>query len=226
MTIAEPRHGLTLVGRRTSHFTRVVAIVADELGVEVERRSVRDLASQDCASYGGNPALKLPVLLTPTGAVYGTENICRALVRRAGGARKAFFTEDLTDERAQSAQELVWHAMSAQVQWVMGTRVCGLPSDNEYFVKCRLGLEGALKWLEAHLDAVLSTLPAGQGLSLFEVTLFCLIEHLAFRPTVPLEAYPGLTRFAHLYGERPACQRTPYPSEPILAPTSKEPPTC
>lgn len=201
---------LTLVGRSTSHYTRVAAIVAHELGLSVERRSVRDLASQDASLYGGNPALKLPVLVTPTGAVFGTENICRALVRRATTARNVVFPEDVNDELAQNAQELVWHAMAAQVQWVMGTRVCGLPSDNVYFVKCRLGLEASLGWLDRHLGATLAALPGDRDLSLFEVTLFCLVAHLDFRPSVPLEGYTALLRFADDYGTRASCQRTPF----------------
>lgn len=201
---------LTLVGRSTSHYTRVAAIVADELGLSVERRSVRDLASQDASLYGGNPALKLPVLVTPTGAVFGTENICRALVSRATTVRKVVFPEDVDDELARNAQELVWHAMSAQVQWVMGTRVCGLPSDNVYFVKCRLGLEASLGWLDQHLGAALAALPTQRDVSLFEVTLFCLVAHLDFRPSVSLAGYTALLRFAEGYGARPSCQRTPF----------------
>jgi len=49
----------TLVGRSSSHFTRVARIFCHELGVEHELRIVGDLMSADAGDYGGNPALKI-----------------------------------------------------------------------------------------------------------------------------------------------------------------------
>jgi glutathione S-transferase len=45
---------------------------------------------------------------------------------------------------------------------------------------------------------------------LFEITLFCLLDHLAFRATLSLEPYPALARFAEEYAKRPSAQRTQY----------------
>ena len=100
--------------------------------------------------------------------------------------------------------------MAAQVQLLVGTAVGKLPADNVYFTKCRAGFEGALDWLNAHLAETLDAVPSPRDLSLLEVSLFCVIDHLAFRPTVPVEPYPLLRRFAEDFALRPSAQRTTY----------------
>jgi hypothetical protein len=40
------------------------------------------------------------------------------------------------------------------------------------------------------------------------VTLFCLIEHIGFRPTVSLDAFPHLRDFATTFATRESAQRT------------------
>jgi hypothetical protein len=43
-----------------------------------------------------------------------------------------------------------------------------------------------------------------------EVSLFCLIEHLEFRVTVPVDPYSRLVQFAREFARKPAAQRTAY----------------
>ncbi len=100
--------------------------------------------------------------------------------------------------------------MTAQVQIVFGTLVAKLPTENLYFEKARTGFEGALTWLEAHLPDALQRLPASRQLSMFEVSLFCLIEHLHFRKTVPVEHYSKIEAFRKTFATRPSAQRTHY----------------
>src|SRR5687768_16863330 len=76
----------TLFGRSSSHFTRVARIVAAELGVAYTFRVVPNLLSTNPSDYGGNPALRLPVLHTAEGEWFGALNICRALERQAHAA--------------------------------------------------------------------------------------------------------------------------------------------
>jgi hypothetical protein len=115
----------------------------------------------------------------------------------------------LADTLSRNAQEMVWHGMAAQVTLVMGTVVNHLPAEDGFFAKTRAGLDGALGWLDVRVRQCLSALPA-RGLSVFEVSLFCLVEHLAFRPSVALEAYPALRAFATAYGARDCARRTAY----------------
>lgn len=201
---------MQLRGRRSSHFTRVAMVFAHELKVPVELVPIYDITSTQPGTFGDNPALKLPILHTSQGAVFGTENICRTLVEHAKAPGRIVWPEQLISPLSRNAQEFAWHAMNAEVQLVFGTMVGKLPPDNVYFVKGRAGFEGALGWLERHHDEALAALPAQRALSLFEVTLFCVVEHIAFRQSLPLEPYPRLRQFAAKFATRPSAQATAY----------------
>lgn len=201
---------MELIGRSSSHFTRVTLMFAHELEIPFHFVCIHDLTATESQLFQGNPALKLPTLRRDGSLLFGTENICRALADSAPRPKRIVWPEQLRTDLSRSAQELVWHAMAAQVQLVFGTVVSKLPADNLYFVKGRAGFEGALAWLEQHHAAALAALPAERDLSLFEVTLFCLLEHLVFRQTLPLEAHPGLAAFARSYGARSSAQKTAY----------------
>lgn len=219
---------LQIIGRSSSHFTRVPRLLAHELEVELELVVVYDFMSLAEEIHAGNPARKMPTLRRPDGGlVFGTENICRVIAEEAERARgqeqremrdkreprRIVWPEELTDDLSRNAQELVWHAMAAQVQLVVGTVIGKLPADNVYFTKGRAGFEGALAWLEAHFPTVLRTMDARHPdrlISLFEATLFCLVEHLQLRPTLPLEPYPKLVAFASVLAQRPSARATAY----------------
>ena len=200
---------LQIIGRSSSHFTRVPLIFAYELGVPFELVPIFDMTRVDAEVYAGNPALKLPTLRRGDSRVFGAENICRTLVEVADTPLRIVWPEQLRGDLTRNAQELVWHGMAAQVQIIFGTSVAQLPADNLYFVKSRQGFVGALAWLDEHLARVLELLPA-RDLSLLEVTLFCLVEHVALRGTVPIAPYPALVRFAEEFSRRPSAQRTQY----------------
>ncbi|MGN6235826.1 glutathione S-transferase N-terminal domain-containing protein [Dyella sp.] len=200
-----------LIGRSSSHFTRVPRMLALELGVDCAFQPVYDLGSRDVGDYGGNPAMKLPVLRLGNGQVaFGAENVARTLAELAPARIDMVWTEQLPGLEARNAQELVWHAMAAQVQLVFGMQAAKLPADNLYFAKAADGLANVLAWLEARIEAVLATLPPSRHVSLLELTLLCLIEHLRFRPTVALDAYPTLARFADTFGQRASAVQTAY----------------
>ena len=74
---------LEIIGRQSSHFTRMVRIFAAELGLPYSFTPIYDLLSREPGDYAGNPALKLPILRVGTEAVFGSLNICRVLSRRA-----------------------------------------------------------------------------------------------------------------------------------------------
>lgn len=211
---------LQIIGRSSSHFTRVPRIVAHELGVPLELVVVYDFMSSDEAIHAGNPARKMPTLRRADGGlVFGTENLCRVIAEQADPEKqkRIVWPEELRGDVSRNAQELVWHAMAAQVQLVVGTVIGKLPEDNVYFVKGRAGFEGALSWLDGHLPQALEALDEldrGRTLSIFEVTLFCLVEHLELRATVPLAPYSVLVRFARAFGERESARATAYRMDP------------
>ena len=201
---------LQIVGRRSSHFTRIARIFAEELGLPYEIAPIYDMTVQDSQIYANNPALKLPVLRIGDEVVFGTENICRAMADRLETPVAIVWPEQLRSHVSRNAQELVWHCMNTQVQIVFGTAVAKLPPENLYFQKARIGYAGALSWLDAHLSDALNALPASRQLSLFEVSLFCMIEHLHFRQTLPVEQYANIEAVRKTFAERPSAQRTPY----------------
>jgi hypothetical protein len=158
--------------------------------------------------------LKLPILRTGSSVLFGAQNICRAVTERAEAAKReapprVVWPEELRDDLSRNAQELVWHCSATQVQLVMGTVINSLPADNPFFTKARTGFENSLRWLDRNLGACLRVLPA-RDLSLFEVSLHCLVEHLVFRPTLPVDPFGSLMAFSKEYGERPAARRTLY----------------
>jgi glutathione S-transferase len=199
-----------IIGRGSSLFTRVPLIFAHELAVPFELVPIYDMTDIDPAVYAGNPALKLPTLRRAGSLVFGAENICRALADLADARLRIVWPEQLREDVSRNAQELVWHGMAAQVQLVFGTLVGKLPADNIYFAKGRTGFEGGLRWLDENLAGALRALPSPRDLSLFEVTLFCLVEHLMFRGTLPVAPYPSLVRFTREFAARPSAQRTAY----------------
>lgn len=210
-------NSLQIVGRRSSHFTRIARMFAEELGVSYDLVPIYDMTAQAPSIYADNPALKLPILRIEGETVFGTENICRVLADRAHEFTAIVWPEQLRSNVSRNAQELVWHCMSAQVQIVFGTLVAKLPGDNLYFDKARTGFAGALTWLDTHLPEALNALPASRRWSLFEVSLFCMIEHLHFRQTVPVGHYSKLEAFRKTFSIRPAAQTTSYQFD--VAPT-------
>lgn len=203
-----------LVGRSSSVFTRVARIFALELGIEHAFRVVPDLLASEAERYGGNPALKLPTLLAPSGSWFGSLTICRELARLTRRAPHLVWPEDLLEPDLANAQELTVQAMSTEVALIMAQQ--GTPAEpaasaeSPYQRKLRQSLANTLAWLEEHVSEFPSRLPASRDLSYLEVTLFCLLTHLEFREVVPLLAYQGLAEFQRAFSERSSAKATPY----------------
>jgi uncharacterized cupin superfamily protein/glutathione S-transferase len=200
-----------IIGRESSHFTRVARIFALELDVPFTLTHVSDLTSLDASDYAGHPALKVPALVTDGEVSFGTENICRRLAELSPrGSAGVVWPELVTSTTGRNAHELVLHAMAAEVTLVLAPGLGKVPPDNPFVHKVVLGLTGALTWLDGNLDAVLDSLPAPRALSWFEVALFCLVEHIGFRASIPMAEYPRLLAFAQAWGERASSRVTAY----------------
>jgi len=201
----------TIVGRWGSHFTRTARIFAGELGVDYHFRIVRDLMSPSPADYGGNPALKMPALETPQGTWFGALNVCRELARQSPRNLDIVWPENLDTPRLANAQELTVSAMGTEVALILG-KIAGT-QESALHLKMQKSLLGTLSWLEdnvPHLPHLPHALPAARDLSFLEVTLFCLVTHIAFRDVVPLGPYPALNRFAQDFGARASCIETAF----------------
>jgi glutathione S-transferase len=202
----------TLFGRSSSHFTRVARVVAVELGVAYTFRVVPNLLSTDPGDYGGNPALRLPVLHTAQGEWFGALNICRALVQLAsdaGASARLVWPEELRQPLTANAQELTLQAMASEVALIMA-RVAKADEAAANLAKQRESLQRMLAWLEAHASQVLAALPAPRATSFLEVTLFCLVQHLEFRSILPTAPYRALGEFCKSFAQRASARQTTF----------------
>lgn len=198
---------VTLVGRSSSHFTRVARLFALELGVPHTFQPVYDITSKEPATYAGNPALKVPVLVDEQGALFGTENILRELVRRSGKGAKVVCRGDVATRVVANAEELLLHLMAGEVNLIM-IKMAG--DDRPVPAKLLPSVENSLAYLDEHLEPVLSELPPDRALSFFEVALFCTVTHLPFRGLVPPGEWPRLRSFCERFGERESARSTEY----------------
>lgn len=197
-----------LVGRSSSVFTRVARIFAIELGIDHAFRIVPDLLAFEAERYGGNPALKLPTLVAPSGSWFGSLTICRELARLSRRTLHLVWPEDLVEPVLANAQELTVQAMTTEVALIMANQ--GSHEVSDYQRKLRQSLENTLAWLEEHVADIGSRLPAHRELSYLEVTLFCLVTHLEFREVLPVVGYPGLDEFRRAFAERGSVATTEY----------------
>lgn len=198
---------ITLVGRSSSHFTRIVRLYAAELGVEHRFEPVYDIQSTDARTFD-NPLLTVPSLRTPEGTWFGSLPAAREIARRSGSPSGLVWPEDLTTLVASNAQEVVLSAMNTGVAIVLA-RSAGVANDDALLTKPLARLGGALDWLEANLEAAVASLPE-RRLSYLEISAFCFLTHLGFRELGTLAGLPKLGAFSERYGARASAQATPY----------------
>jgi len=198
-----------IVGRSSSHFTRVVRVFAAEMAVPYSFQIVRDLMSGDPSDYAGNPALKLPALRNAGGVWFGALNICRELSRMSEGKLRVPWPEQLATPLLANAQELVVQAMATEVAWIMA-KVAGDTAGNAHQSKMSKSLVNTMSWLESNAGAVFDALPGDRELSYLEVTLFCLVTHLEFREVLPTRSYSELRKFCEQFSTRASVRETAY----------------
>lgn len=208
-------------GRQSSHYTRLVRLLAHELDVPYVLAPIHDLLSEEPAVFAGNPALKLPAIRDGDVVVWGSANACRWIARRsAGGEAAVAWPEDARTPLAMNAHELVAHAMAVQVEVVFHEIVAARPPDAASR-KRRASLESTLDWLDANLPAVRKELP-DRPRRWFDLALFALLEHFPFRnPSVDVGRRPALQAFVVAFGARPSARATPYVFD--VAPTPPSP---
>lgn len=198
-----------IFGRSSSHFTRVTRIFAEELQVPYRLEVVRDLLSMNPSDYGENPALKIPALRTGEATWFGALNICRELSRQSQNGARIVWPEDLLIPLLANAQELIVHAMSAEVGLIMH-KVAGGDARSTDQRKLAQGLLKTMSWLDSHIQEVARRLPPERDVSYLEVTLFCLVEHVEFREVLKTHDYPALRSFATAFAERESAKRAAY----------------
>lgn len=198
---------LLIIGRSSSHFSRIVRIFARELGVSHSFQPLLDITSMDQNEYGGNPALKVPVLIDERGPLFGTENICRELVRRSERGKKMVLRGDSRERVVANAEELTLHVMSSEVSLIMA-KMSGDATPAS--PKVARSIDNCLDHLEERVDAARAALPAERLTSFLEVSLFSLLTHLPFRKVVDVTPWKRLSHFAREFGNRESARETEY----------------
>jgi glutathione S-transferase len=198
-----------IIGRSSSHFTRVTRIFAAEMGIDYSFRVVRDLMSSDPADYGGNPALRIPTLQTSRGVWFGALNVCRELWRQSSLKPRVVWPEDLEEPVLANAQEFVLQAMATEVALIMA-KVTGADDSSAHSTKMRTSLLNMMSWLEENARSVLAALLPQRDLSFLEVSLFCLVTHLEFREVLLTDSYSELKTFCQQFATRASIGETPY----------------
>lgn len=198
---------LALIGRSSSHFTRVARIFAFELGVPYEFRPVLDLTVTERSAYGENPALKIPVLVDARGSLFGTDNICRALARRSTKTLSIVMRGEDGDRAVANAEELTLHVMSSEVTLILA-KAAGKPELVP--PKVKHSIDNCLDWLDDNIQEVLTKLPRDRQLSFVETALYCLVTHLPFRDVLDVSRWRRLTTFADEFGRRESARATEY----------------
>jgi glutathione S-transferase len=183
----------------------VARIFALELGVQHAFQPVFDLATLDAGNYAGNPLLKVPIWVDEHGPLFGSQNICRELVRGASRAADVVLPGDVTRRVVANAEELTLSAMLAEVT-IITSRSPGSGTPP----KLLCSIENSLDFLERHLDEIRAALPVERALSFVEVALFCLVRHLPFREVMPVDGWPRLIAFAADFARRESARATDY----------------
>jgi glutathione S-transferase len=203
---------LCLIGRSSSHFTRITKIFAHELGVRYDFQIVHEIGSTRLGDFADNPALRVPSLRSGQNTWFGTLNICRELERRASVPHTVLWPEDVREPIAANAQEVVLETMAAEVVVVMA-RASDIAPDHPFMAKPFARIRASVSWLESELPGVLSRLPS-HSLSFLEVSTFCLCKHLGFREILSIDDCANLSAFCREFERRPSAQHTEYHFDP------------
>jgi glutathione S-transferase len=198
---------LIVIGRSSSHYSRIVRILCLELGVEHSFRPVFDITSLDAVIYGENPALKVPVLIDERGPLFGAENICRELIRRSEKGAKVVLRGDVSERVVANVEELTLHVMASEVSLLMA-KMSGDATPAS--PKIARSIENSMAHLDEHMDAALDALPKDRLVSFLEFSLFCLLTHLPFRKVLDVTPWTRLGEFASAFGNRESARATEY----------------
>ncbi|HEY3494663.1 MAG TPA: glutathione S-transferase N-terminal domain-containing protein [Polyangiaceae bacterium] len=213
---------LYLLGRSSSHFTRIAKIFAHELGVRYDFRVVHEIGSTRVRDFGDNPALRVPSLRSGGDIWFGSLNICRELARRATVPHTILWPEDVREPIAANAQELVLETMASEVTVVMA-RMSGIANDHPFMNKPYARIRASVEWLDAELPGVFSRLPP-HSLGFLEVSALCLFKHLGFREILSIDDRPSLVAFCKEFERRPSAAHTEFHFDPEPAATDSQRP--
>lgn len=188
-----------LFGTPRSHFTRVVRMVAHELGLSVPLVDVGDVGQ--LVPFAGNPLMTVPVLEHEGARIWDTHHVCRYLVEQAG--RDPLGVESL-DVEGRNTLAVIFGVMGAEVRLILAARA-GVPAEGRPFDKVRATVKAGLGFLDARVDE------DRRDLDYLAVATVAMWEHLLlFRNAVEADA-PRIDRWVRALSAHAAVRETAPP---------------
>lgn len=205
---------MELYGTAPSPFTRKVAIVLRELGLDYDFKLLTEIASDKQENFANNPLLQLPTLVDGEAKIFDSALICQYLLEKYGSERSALRYLPNPEKKTCDLLRLVVinGGMDAGVKLIRAKR-SEIPEFQKFtmFRQEQTALTAALDWLdkdfEMHAKGQQTYYPG--VFSMLEVSLQCFLDWAPFRQLVPnLDAWPRLKTFNQYHQGRPSFLKT------------------
>ena len=165
-----------------SHFSRKVRLLLDAWGVAFEAIDVGNVGLAD--TFGGNPLMKVPVLVDGAVQVLDSDHIAAYLTRTLDpDDRYAVLSTDVARLNTRAVMNGV---MAAEVELILAERSGLGTTDEPRFDKLRRTMSDGLAWLEAQASSF------GSEPSYLGFHLVALWDHVQLYASLPLQPYPTL----------------------------------
>lgn len=137
---------MTLYGTPRSHFARIVRIVAAQLETDLDWVDVGNVGAPE--PFGGNPLMRVPVLVDGERALYDSHDICVYLTEQAGVDPLRILQPGWEDRNRLT---VIRGVMDAEVRLLLAERA-GMATEGAVFDKARATIAQGVAWLEEQLD--------------------------------------------------------------------------
>ncbi len=163
-----------------SHFSRKVRILLDYYQCPYEIIDVGNVADSDLKGFGGNPLLKVPVLMDNENWILDSDHIAEYLVLKLDPSdRFQIQTKKIFDLNARAIMNGV---MSEEVKILLAKRSL-LPVENyPFFDKALKSIHNGLNWLEENYEEFEVTSPKYR-----DFHLVCMWDHLKYYKLIDLK---------------------------------------
>ncbi|MEZ4225758.1 MAG: glutathione S-transferase family protein [Polyangiaceae bacterium] len=197
---------LTLYGTLTSPYVRRVRVVAQELGLDVERI---DTATDDgqAALREVNPLWRVPAARVDGLELLDSTTITRYLLQNHGpGPLQPW---DLDNHQLQALVTVIDGALDSLINVFYLAKDGVTPASAAYVDKQTSRAHSALSWVESRIPG--SWLDASAPLGLGPIALFSAVDWMRFRATYDLAQQPTIARFVEVHAKRPSFVATAPP---------------
>lgn len=193
---------LQLIGTPLSHFTRKIRILLAELGVEYEFMRAPGVLAPEPTSYGGNPLMRVPALVTGGATLIESDHIARHLVRNHDpGDRLGVCSERVRDLNRLALANGV---MANEVVLILARRGGLTDIDGvAYFRKLAAAIDHALAQLDADTEV------DAAGFDYGDIATICMWQHLQhYQLRSDLDRHRRIAARVARFADRPSVAST------------------